>query len=145
MAQAEIKNNEIKLTVKIEEGDINEKIYFLDNTNGNIYVKLEANIESETGFDEIKEEHHHDFLKELNESNTELYINNKIFKYKKYFIPEKEGVYDITLKFKSLITDCSFMFYKCNNITNIDLSSFNSQNVTKMLSMFEDCSNLTNN
>ena len=41
-----INNNEIKLTVKIEKDDINKKIYFLDNTDGNIYVRLEVNEES---------------------------------------------------------------------------------------------------
>ena len=103
---------------------------------------MKVNEKSEFGFDEIKEEHHHDFLKELNESNTELYINNKKYKYEKYFIPEKEGDYHILLKFNILMTDCSFMFYECKNITNIDLSSFNTQNVTNMISMFDGCSNL---
>ena len=42
-------------------------------------------------------------LKELNESNTELYINNKKYKYNKYFIPEKEGYYNIVLKFNFII------------------------------------------
>ena len=138
-----INNNEIKLTLKIKECDINKEIYFLDNTNGQVYVRLEVNQESEKGLDEIQEEHHHDFLKELNELNTELYINNKKYKYEKYFIPEKEGEYNILLKFNILMTDCSFMFYNCDRITNIDLSSFNTKNVIKMLSMFEGCSNLT--
>ena len=46
--------------------------------------------------------HFHDNLKELNELNTELYINNKKYKYKKYFIPEKEGIYSILLKFNNI-------------------------------------------
>ena len=82
-----INSNEIKLTVKIEKKDINKKIYFLDNTDGtDIEVEFKENKNSEIGFDPIKEEHHHDFLKELNESNTELYINNKKYKYEKYFL-----------------------------------------------------------
>jgi len=91
---------------------------------------------------EIKEEHHHDFLKELNESNVELFINDKKYKYQKYFIPDKDGEYNILLKFNILIEDCSFMFYKCSNLINIDLSSFNTQNVTNMSMIFEECSNL---
>ena len=51
--------NQIKLTLKIEEEDINNNIYILDNTN-------------------------HDFLKELNESNIDLFINNKKYKFQKY-------------------------------------------------------------
>ena len=32
----------------------------------------------------------------------------------------------------------------CSNLKNIDLSSFNTQNVTNMLGMFNRCSNLKN-
>ena len=64
--------NQIKLTLKIEEEDINNNIYILDNTNGSIYI------------DNKSEEHHHDFLKELNESNIDLFINNKKYKFQKY-------------------------------------------------------------
>ena len=81
-------------------------------------------------------------MKELNESNVELYINNKKYKYQKYYKPEKEGKYEILLKFNILMKDCSFMFYNCSNLTNIDLSSFNTQNVTNMFGMFGYCSNL---
>ena len=117
-----INNNEIQLTIKIGKDDINKKIYFLDNTDGNIPVRLEVNEESEYGLKEIREKHNHDFLKELNELNTELYINNKKYKYEKYVIPEKEGMYHILLKFNILVTDCRFVFYGCKNIINIDLS-----------------------
>ena len=137
-----INKNEIKLTIKIDKNDINKKIYFLDNTDGNIVARTELNEKSPFGLDFIEEEHHHDFLKELNESNTELFINNKKYKYEKYFIPEKEGEYNILLKFNILMNDCSFMFSGCSNIINIDFSSFNTQNVTNMCCMFYGCTNL---
>ena len=79
--------NEIKMKIKIEKNDINKKIYFLDNTDGEIVMNTEINDtineDGEPDIKEIKEEHHHDFLKELNESNVELYINNKKYKYQK--------------------------------------------------------------
>ena len=90
------------------------------------------------------EEHHHDFLKELNETNVELFINDKKYKYQKYFIPDKDGEYNILLKFKILLKDCSFMFYNCSNLINIDLSSFNTKNVTNMIQMFYNCWELIN-
>ena len=34
------------------------------------------------------------------------------------------------------------MFYKCSSLTNIDLSNFNTQNVTNMEDMFYGCSSL---
>ena len=61
-----------------------------------------------------------------------MYINGEEDKFEKYFIPEEEGEYDILLKFKILLKDCSFMFFAFSNLTNIDLSSFNSKNTTNM-------------
>ena len=119
--------NEIKLEIKINKDDINKDIYFLDNTD--------------CIYNDIK--HYHDNLKELNESNTELYINNKKYKYKKYFNPDKEGIYIIKLIFNIYIKDCSFMFCDCNNIINIDLSSFqDTKNVNDMSFMFFRCNSL---
>ena len=84
--------NEIKLTVKVEKDDVNKEIYFLDNTDEEIAIEGEFKGIDENGepeFNVKKEEHHHDLLKELNESNVELYINNEKYKYQKYFIPSK--------------------------------------------------------
>ena len=127
---------EIKMKIKIEKVDVGENIYFLDNTDGDVFVVKDKEDEWE--------EHHHDFLKELNELNVELYINNEKYKFEKYFKFDKKGEYDILLKFKILLKECSFMFYGCSNLTNIDLSSFNTKNVTNMMSMFIGCSKLTN-
>ena len=86
--------NEINIKVNISKNDIGNKIYFLDNEyqeNDLIYSS-------------------HDNLKELNELNTEIYINKKKEKYKKYFTPENEGIYNIDIKFNINLTDCSYMF-----------------------------------
>ena len=119
------KNNGIKLTIKIEKEDIKKNIYFLDNTNL---------------FFEDKYNH----LKELDNSNTELFINNIKYKYNKCFKPEEEGSYEIKIKFNIKLKDCSYMFFGCTNLTSIDLSSFDTENVTNMSYMFCGCSNLRN-
>ena len=122
------KENEIILTLEIDKSDINEKIYFLDNTD---YIDTKA-------------KHYHDNLKELNESNVKIYINDEEYKYKKYFIPKKEGIYTIKLIFNIQMKDCSYMFGFSNKLIDIDLSSFNTDKVTNMTGMFFFCSNLTN-
>ena len=127
------RKNEIKFVLKIDNQDVNKQIYFLDNTDESVYISAYS-----------LEEHHHDFLKELNDSNVEFYINNKRQKYKKYFIPEKSGNYEFILKFNSLITDCSFMFYNSYKMIEADFSSFDTSNVTDMKSMFSHCSLLEN-
>ena len=37
------------------------------------------------------------------------------------------------------------MFYECNKLTNINLSNFNTNNVTNMLGMFDGCFKLNKN
>ena len=39
----------------------------------------------------------------------------------------------------------TYMFSECKSFTNIDLSNFNTQNVTEMNGMFEGCYSLANN
>ena len=113
-------NNQIILELKIEKKDINKDIYFLDNTPN------------------------HGNLKELNESNVKVYINDEKYEFQKYFKPQKEGIYTIKLKFQIEIENCSYMFSNCNNLINIDLSSFNSEKVKNTPFMFSFCKSLQN-
>ena len=39
----------------------------------------------------------------------------------------------------------SFMFDGCKSLSNLNLSNFNTQNVTNMSSMFHECKSLKNN
>ncbi|MBD5508484.1 MAG: BspA family leucine-rich repeat surface protein [Lachnospiraceae bacterium] len=41
------------------------------------------------------------------------------------------------------MTDASYMFYGCENLTNIGLTNFDTSNVTNMSHMFSGCENLT--
>ena len=116
--------NEINMIIEVEKYDINKEIYFLDNSDDEYWIG------------DKKVYHKHDNLKELNESNVDLYINNEKVKYKKYFIPKKEGLYKIKLIMKIEIKDCSFMFSGCDKIKDLNLSSFNTKNVTNMSYMF---------
>ena len=111
--------NIIIINMNIEKEDINKKIYFLDNYNNA-----------------------HNNLKELNVLNTELYINNKKYEYEKYFIPEKEGEYDIHIRFKNNLTDSSYMLAGCDKIIDINFISFNTKNIVSMKNMFNGCKNL---
>ena len=113
------KENEIKLEVEIGADDIKKDIYFLDGET-------------------------HKNLKELNENNTELYIyyinkNKKkklLKKFSKYNVFETERNYKVLLKFKENLSDSSYMFYKCLNLKNIDLTFFDTTNIINMSHMF---------
>ena len=112
--------NEITITLEINRFDINKKIYFLGNSSKIVN------------------------LKEMNELNTDLYIDNIKYKFEKYFIPKKEGLYTVKILFHFYIKDCGYMFYNCDNLKSIDLSLFDTKNVTDMNNMFSGCSELKN-
>ena len=101
--------NEINLTIKIDKNEIKKHIYFIDNYDNN-----------------------HSNLKELNNLNTELYINNYKYEYNKYFEPKNEGIYNIKLKFNFNLKECGYMFAKCKNIINIDFTNFITKDIINM-------------
>ena len=118
--------NEIDILINIEKDDINKKIYFLDN-----YY-----------YDFKSFEKKYNNLIQLNKLNSELFINNIKQEYKKYLIPDKEGKYNIKLKFKNNITNTNYMFSGCENIKSINFINFNTDNITNMKGMFFNCRNL---
>ena len=48
----------------------------------------------------------------------------------------------ITMRFNEPLTDCNVMFYNLNNIIKIDLSKFDTSEVTTMIGMFNECTSL---
>ena len=114
-------NNVIKMKLEVKEKDVNKQTKILYNIDKTGY-----------GCD----------LKQLNESNTKLFINGKLCKYKSYFIPKEKGIYEIKIIIKILMENCCCLFYGLSNLQSIDLSSFNTQNVTNMSYMFQNCNNL---
>ena len=113
-----IQENKIILNIEIKKDSLGKKIFFMDCV---VFC-----------------------LKEMNETNTEIYINDIEYEFKKYFVPEKEGIYNIKIIFNFPISNCSYMFSECNKLKKIDLSSFQTKNVTNMKGMFYNCNNLEN-
>ena len=125
----EEEKNEINLIIKINEDEINKDIYILNYP----YYKNHDG-----------KEYKYEGLKELNKLNTTIFINDELYEYNKYKKFNKKGEYKIKIKFKILLKDCYCMFLGCKNIIRIDLSRFNSKNVTNISAMFRDCTNLIN-
>ena len=125
--------NQILINLNIVEGDLNKKIYFFDNTDNDYYEDGEWFA------------HHHDNLPELNNNNTEIFINDEqLSKFEKFFVPLAKGNYKIKILLKTNIKNCSYMFCGCSNIISIDCSNFNSEYASNMNSMFRGCKNLMN-
>ena len=82
--------------------------------------------------------------KEIKDSISTIYIDGKEEIINNYFLPDKKGFHIIKIKFKNMLINCHKLFYKCKDIVNIDLSSFNIKNIQNMSYMFYSCSNLKN-
>ena len=117
--------NMITMTLLIQK-DQNDKDDFLDN-----YIHFLDNKTELFGG-----RNNYNNLKELNTSNVELYINGKKQRFKKYYKFPNTGLYKIKLKFNISMTNCSYMFYNSIYLTDIDLTSFDTSNVTNMAFMF---------
>ena len=93
-------------------------------------------------FENDYKESYNEAKNNINEENIEIYVNDKkiIFNYKY----ESDEIGPITIKFKfiKLLTSTAFMFYNCESLESIDLSSFNTNNVTNMSYMFYNCESL---
>ena len=127
--------NELILTLVIDEENINTEVYFLDNTDDDNFPENSDFVE-----------HHHDNLKELNEKNTKLFINGKEENFKKFFTPNNTGIYEIKLVFdkNNKLKNCSYMFYNCECLVNVDFSNFNFEDIENCYKMFYNCLNIKN-
>ena len=123
--------NKITLTLVVNNDDIGKKNYFLQN-----YEKMKKN------YHDIKYGEYRQH--KLNINNFVILINNKMYESKEYFIPQTNGKYHITIFLKNNILDCFGLFYDCWKITNIDLSSLNTKDVSNMSHMFSGCYYLYN-
>ena len=80
--------------------------------------------------------------KKLFEENLDLYINDKKIKFVyKYKVRDSKEI-KVKFKFKNILTNTSFMFYKCSSLVSINFSSFNTSNINNMEYMFYGCSSL---
>ena len=70
--------------------------------------------------------------------NCEIFINENKIKFDNFYNFETEGKYIIKYVFKNLINLTNYMFYDCNKIESLDLSNFNTKNVTKLEYMFHN-------
>ena len=123
--------NEITLNLSIQEKDINNDINFINN---NYFL--------ENNFQGILINQNK--LKELNNENTALFIDDEKCEFKKYNKFGKKGDHTIKLKFYIFLKNGSHMFLGCKNISNIDLSLFKTDKMTYMSGMFNGCQNIKN-
>ena len=121
--------NEIILEINIEDNNSKKRII---NSFENFKREKPGwnlnNIETKENEDEIKK--------------CEIYINDKKIKFTYDYLFKNKGKYIIKYKFKKLLNSCNYMFFDCVSLSSLDLSNFNTQNVTNMRTMFLGCNSL---
>ena len=76
--------------------------------------------------------------------SCEIKINGELIIFDYNYKFDKTGRYNIIYSFPTELTNVNYMFCDCTNITNIDLSHFNTQKITNMSYMFSKCYSLRN-
>ena len=75
-------------------------------------------------------------------SKMKVIINGEIFSKNLKYKFNSKGTQIVYLISENLLTNMSFMFYDCTSLTEIDLSSYNTNQVTDMSNMFSNCKSL---
>ena len=128
-AKAQIKNNDnyIIAEIYIKKEKMNDNIRIINS--------YEERMRKCT-FEKFKE----DFKIENEIKECEIKINDKLIPFNYYHKFIKKGKYTIKYTFKNYLDKTNFMFHDCS-LTMINLSNFNTKNVTNMEQMFS-CSSL---
>ena len=128
---SELPTNYIKSELNIDNININKKIQII-----NSYEEFQKNnniLDNNSKYSNEKE------IK----NNCEIRINGEKIEFSYYHTFNEKGNYKIEYIFKKKIEKINHIFAECNELTNIDLSNFNSQNIKEMNYMFYKCENLT--
>ena len=133
----------------------NEKNYIIKEKNENNYIISEIYIKDEdinkdigiiNSYEEFcrtwNDKRNDKYKNEDEIKKCEIEINNKLISFNYFYKFKSKGKYTIKYSFKNQLKSTHLMFYGCSSLTNIDLSNFNTNNVTNMKYMFCECSSL---
>ena len=122
--------NEIISEINITNNDSTERIINSFENTKREYLNIDwKNYESKENEEGIKD--------------CEIYINDIKIDFIYYYTFKNKGKYIIKYRFKKLLNSTNYMFCNCKSLSSIDLSNFNTQNVTNMQSMFSYCKSLS--
>ena len=131
VGEYKIKNSIIFGEINIGPDDVNKKIQII-----NSFENVKKNSKSKNKNNEKYENE-----KEI-QDNIEIKINGKNIGFSYIYKFEKEGKYELEYLFKNDIIRVNHLFYGCKNLTNLNLSDFNSSKIINATRMFYNCSSL---
>ena len=128
------RRNHIIAEIYIGEQDINKEIRIINSYE-------QASREDKDFKDNYEKENKNET--EI-KNNCTITINDIVIPFSYFYKFTVSGKYIMKYSFANYITNTNYLFYNCSSLTNLDLSNFNTQNVTKIQCMFYGCSSLTN-
>ena len=126
--------NYIIAEIEIKEEDINKYIRIINSFEES---------KRENKWEDEEDDYEYENEKEIKD-NCEIEINNEKISFSYICKFKEKGKYIIKYSFKNKLNKTNYMFSRCESLTNINLSIFNTENVMDMGCMFEECKSLTN-
>ena len=160
--KSKMNNNFDKIVAINDQKDINMRRSYINpssniklNNKRNNYIiaEIEARKNNEViriinSYEEFYKNKNDKFLKKGSKNekeikdNIEIYINEKKIHFSYTYNFGKKGKYTIIYKFKKPLKNINYMFSKCNRLTKIDFSNFNSEKISNIIYLFSDCQSL---
>ena len=128
-----IENNHIIAEIYIKDDDVDKEIRIINSYEE--YLRK--------GKDSNEIQNNRDFNNEEEIKKCKIIIDDETVPFNYYHKFLFQGKYIIKYDFKDKIEKTVLMFGDCDLLTKINLSNFNTDNVTKMNNMFDGCSSLT--
>ena len=135
--------------------DKNKEINNNNNLNNNNYIIAEIEVDDVNKYYRILNSYEESrrtnifntaieekYKNEEEIKQCEIRINNELIPFNYYYKFKNKGKYQIKYSFNNYLTKTNDMFCRCSSLTKIDLSNFNTKNVTNMNCMFFGCSSL---
>ena len=137
---------------RAKQNPVTEPIFSESNNNyiiAEIYIKNEdinKGIQILSSYENFQRRHYNKIEKEhMNEEEIkkcEIRLNDKLIQFTYFYQFTNKGKYIIKYSFYNYLSKTNYIFFECSSLINIDLSNFNTQNVTDMRFMFNKCSSL---
>ena len=134
-------NNISKKGIKENNNYIIAEI-FIDSKNVNKDIRIINSYEEVMRKNFPNEELNEDRMNEKEIKECEIEINGKLIPFNYFHNFKEQGKYMIKYSFKNYLNNTCSLFDECKYLTILDLSNFNTSNVTDMGWMFNECHKL---
>ena len=137
---AESKENWLIAEFFIDEDKINEKTRIINSYENYEKEKIEEYGEIMAPKDDSKEK----YKMEEEFKQCKIKVDEEVIPFSYDYEFKKSGKYTIKYTFLNPLSQTSYLFASCKSMKKVDLSKFDTKNLTFLTSMFEECENLEN-